>query len=85
MIVEAGRESFGFKKYNSNSKQVVDKRMYRLLKKKKKEMNSKSRLMHWIKKRYGKNGSHTLNQRLKKIKRRINRLNKKISKFKFKI
>ena len=84
MIVDAAKNSFGFKKYNSKSVNWVCKNYHRILKEKKKVNNFISHLIGKIKYRYNDIRYAPRNQKklLKQKKQKEHRLQRKLDKLK---
>ena len=85
IIVETAREVFGFKKFNGESVNWVDKKVHNLLQKKKKIGNKISHDTYKIKKRF-KNRiiPKHIKQQLKKQKKKLRKIQKKLKKKRFK-
>ena len=86
IIVETARETFGFKKFNEDSVNWVDKKIHKLLRKKKRTANKISKMIFKMKKHYGsiENASKLDKKKLKQLKHKMRRIQKKIKKKKYK-
>ena len=86
IIVESATQVFGFKKFCQDSVNWVDKKVYKILKKKKKINNKISHLDSKFRRRYGSIANTPSNQRkmLKKKKKRLRKLQKRLKKRKYK-
>ena len=75
----------GFKKYSSQSVNWVDQKVYDILKEKKKIKNKISHLIHQMRKHFGhiRFAPLTMKRKLKRVKHRRNKLNKKLKKHKY--
>ena len=85
LITTTAQRIFGFKKYNNQSVNWVDQKVYDILAEKKKVKNKISHLIHQMKKHFGqvKFAPLTMKRKLKRIKHRRNKLNKKMKKYKY--
>ena len=86
IIVETATEIFGFKKYCQDSVNWVDKKVHKILKKKKKISNKISHMDSKFRKRYGSIANTPYNQKkmMKKQKKKLRKLQKKLKKNKYK-
>ena len=85
LIVTTAQDVLGFKKYNSRSVNWVDSKIYEILNEKKKVKNKISHMISQMKRHFGSiNRAPRLSKRkLKRLKHRRNRLNKKMRKHKY--
>ena len=86
LIVETATQVFGFKKYCQDSVNWVDRKVHKILKKKKKISNKVSHLDSKFRKRYGSIANTPKYQRkiLKKKKKKLRKLQKSLKKKKYK-
>ena len=86
LIVDGAKEIFGFKRFNSRSVNWIDKEVQKILKEKNKIKNKISHVKAKMKKHFGsiKNAARSMKIKLKKIKHKYNRINKKLYKHKHK-
>ena len=85
VIVETARQVFGFKKFCQDSVNWVDKKVHKILKKKKKISNKISHLDSKFKRRYGSIAETPSYQRkiIKKKKKKLRKLQKRLKKKKY--
>ena len=82
LITKTAREVFGFKRFNSQSVNWVDKKVYIILQEKRKMRNKLSHHLAKMKKNPNKR-NREMKRKLKRIKHRLNRLKKKLNKHKY--
>ena len=82
IIVDTARRIFGFKKFCDDSVNWIDKKIHRLLEKKRKLGNNISHEIYKIKKKFGsiENASKYRKSRLKKQKKKLRKVQKKLRK-----
>ena len=85
LITTTAQDILGFKKYNSQSVNLVDNMIYEILNEKKKIKNKIAHLLSQMKKHFGfiKFAPTTMKRKLKRFRRKRNRLNKKLKKHKY--